>query len=309
VNSRRIRGPIVVLVGLLSRNAVEAPAAPVERTTGPGGELVVLRSDRFLVWDDLGSVHFGDGKGVWTTGVRLPLEHVWSVVPDGSGFLASGSLTRDAEAIILFDGQAREMRRWSISERSFELFAHNGRRWSVRKTGLVELLPDGRVGPVEPFSDQQAVLRHGSPPRVFQDGQARMFCWGADLTKLHDAPGVCARTNGERWVVPRAGSEPPIRCGQWLVARVGRDQREIVVLSLHGAVAGHRVFSTMPIAACAGPDSVVVGARKVEVAALPSLVTRWSHQSVGRRMSAVAAVDGAVAYETEEAGGVIVVPR
>ncbi len=306
------RGAALVMVGLLSLCAVAAPATRacgVERVDPPGGELLALNDQRFLVWDDRGALSFGDSKGGWTVGARLPFEQVWKVVPDGPGFLVSGAPKPGVEAIVLFDGQAREIRRWKMSESSFELFVEAGHRWAVRRTGLVELLSTGALGPLVAFRDGDAVRRHYHPPRLFQDGDSRLICWGADRTKLHDAPGICERADSERWVVPRAGSEPPVRCGPWLVARVGRDQRELVVLSLHGAAAGHRAFSTPPVFACAGPDHVVIGAREVEVAELPSLASRWSHRTVGRRMHAVAAVTGAVAYETEGSRGVIILPR
>jgi hypothetical protein len=169
-------------------------------------------------------------------------------------------------------------------------------------------LPGGRLGDLEPFSNAEAVRWNFIRPLVFEDAGSRWVCWGANLTEAHSASASCQRTGGPTWFLPGAGQAAPIRCGGWLIARVGRDQRGIGVWSLKGKAVARRRYPWPPVVACAGAGAVVVGSRGVEIAQLPALHPRWSHPVRGR-VSAVAALRDEVLYTTEDSTEVIGVRR
>lgn len=306
MRGRRIGWMFAVVLAIGSHTAT---AAGDERQPFTGGaNLLALTGGTLLVWSSVGRASLRTAAGSWTDGKDLSVHPVWDVQPDGAGFLAAGSTDSHGEMIKLFDADAHETDRWEVPESVFELFTTEHGRWAGAKAGLIPLLPGGRLGPLELYPDD-VYGRHHLPPRVFERDGKRVFCHGADVSESRFAPARCQPEGGALWTVRWASSEPPLDCGRWIIVRVGRDQKSLEVRSFDGRVAGHRRYSSVPAIACAGPATVAVGAGGVQIAALPSLATRWSRQVGQRRIDSIAALPGAVAYTVEGSGEVVVAPR
>ncbi len=278
---------------------------PIE---GPG-ELLALAGGRLLVWDERGGARLRSSDGTWRDRAQLPFEHVWQVVPDGEGFLASGSGRGDVLLVLLFGAHGDEVRRWRPSEVGWGLVVQGTRRWYVEPAGLVELLPDGRLGPIEPVPDSPAA-RRGRQPDVFQYDGRRLVCYSADLSMEHNAPASCREAHNTGWILGRAQAGELFSCGRWVIARVGRDQKSLAVWTFDGAAAGRRSYPASPVFACSESDTLVIGAGGVvQLAKLPALTPQWTHR-VGRgSVVQVAAPKGAVAYGTDKSSDVVVVAR
>jgi len=270
-------------------------------------ELLALRPGRFLAWNDRGAAYLRDAEGDWTDRIQLPLAHVWALVPDGPGFLASGELGDRTTTVVLFDAHAHELRRWTPAEPGWDLLVEGPRRWYVRPDGLVELLPDGRIGPLEAVPDRPGIRPR--QPHILTDGGARLICYGLDRSEASYARARCRRPGGEYWWFDDQRSVSPVNCGPWVIAH-GRRDEQVVVFSFDGRVVGQRIFRGVPVYACGDSETLVIGARRlVQVVKLPSLEPVWTRRLDKGNVVMVAALKGAVAYGTDAASEVLVVRR
>ena len=269
-------------------------------------KLLALGSGRFLAWNDRGAAYLSDTDGFWTDRIQLPVAHVWALVADGPGFLASGELGDGTTIVVLFDAKAHELRRWTPAEPGWELLVEGARRWYVRPDAMVELLSDGRTGPLEPFPERPGRTRRRQP-RVLTDRGTRLICYGADRSEDSYARASCRRPEGEEWRFDDQHSVSPVNCGPWVITH-GRRDEQVVVLSFDGRVVGQRIFRGVPVYACGDSETLVIGARRVvQVVKLPSLEPVWTRRLDKGNVVMVAAVKGAVAYGTDAASPVFVV--
>jgi len=271
-------------------------------------ELLALRDGRLLLWTDRGHAYVRDPDGNWTDRIQLPLSHVWALVPDSTGFLASGELRDQTTVVVLFDARAHELRRWTPAQPGWDLLVEGSRHWYVQPTGMVELLPDGRTGPLEAFPERSPGSWR-SQPRVLTHEGARLICYGAGHWLDYHPRAGCRRPGGEAWHFDDQHSVPAINCGPYVIAH-GRRDEQVVALSFDGQVVGQRSFPGQPVYACGDSDTLVVGARRVvQVLKLPALEPVWSRRFDKGKVVRVAAPQGAVTYATDAASGIFVVRR
>jgi hypothetical protein len=311
VSSMSLRSALALFLAghsLAPSGAVAPPRAATERhRVVEGVELVALTGGRLLARSDRGLAYLRSPEGTWTDGLQLPLSHVWALTPDGEGFLASGLTARDTKAVVLFDANARELRRWEPSEPGWELLVVGSRRWYVEPAGMVELLSDGKLGDLERFSERPGTRVRQA--RVLAYEGRRLICDGADRSMQYHAKASCRSPGSEAWTTDDPSGLLPVNCGPWVSAR-GRRDGQVVVFSFTGKALGRRTFSPMPAFACADSDSLVIGAGGVvQVVRLPSLAPLLSHRAAGGKVVTVAAPKGVVAYGTNASSDVFVTAR
>jgi hypothetical protein len=270
-------------------------------------QMVALRDGRLLLWTDRGHAYLRDPDGNWTNRIQLPLAHIWALVPDGAGFLASGELPDRTTVVFLFDGRAHELRRWMPAEPRWELVVEGSRHWYVQPTGMIELLPDGRTGPPESFPERPRDRHPG--PRVLMHEGARLICYAAGHWLDYHPRASCRRPSGPEWHLEDQYGTPVINCGPYVIAH-GRRDEQVVVFSFDGQAVGQRSFPGRPVYACADGETLVVGARRVvQILKLPSLEPVWTRRLDKGKVVMVAAPKGAVAYATDAASAIFVLRR
>jgi hypothetical protein len=282
----RCRRAVALLAGLLVGAAGNAggaggqpPSTAVERrATFARPEVLALAGGELLVWNSRGRAQLRRADGTWTVETGLPLASVRLVERDGGGFLAVGSAgTGNGQAVVQFDADARELRRWTIAD--VPVFGvtsdRHGRRLAA-PTGFIALHDDGTLGTPAPYP-QGAPKRVTRAPMVVVRDAATVMCWSADRSLLGHADAECRRLGERGWRVQGDFVEAPVACGEWLVVRAGAAQASLDVYALStGTRRGRASYGSIAPIACVGTDMLLVGERRLTLARLPMLDPAWT---------------------------------
>lgn len=251
--------------------AAPPPASPPIRISRPdAGGLVPLPGGALLAWEIGGNVAARDAAGKWGPAVGTGVARLAGAVPDPEGALLFGSSPDPggvlAAVVLLVGGDARERARWTLPNLPLSSVARvHGRRWAATARGLVELAPGGKVETRAP-AESTALLLAGA------DGTPAV-CIPRDVSMAHQAPARCHSVEGEPWQANGAWSSPPFACGAFLLERNGST---LVSRSIHdGRVGGQLRLARGAVAACGGPDEIIV--------ADPATVSGYAPGDLSRR--------------------------
>lgn len=217
------------------------------------------------------------------------MTYVTSVVPEGEGALVGGSNLpkggSEHAVAVAVDSQGRVRTRWQGGEGLFNsVTSSRGKRWAVALDELVELLPDGRVQPVEKVPSLSQLL-------IGVEGQ-RVLCKPANLTLAHGAPAECSSSSPVPWLAKGAWKSSPLPCGEWLVTKEGN---ELHVRTLSSGRTVVRAASRAELLACGREGELLVAGKQVQVLALPSLEMLWAARCGRHAVVALAATTEGVA--------------
>ncbi len=265
--------------------AAPPPAtAPIRISRPDGGGLVSLPGGALLAWEIGGNAAVRDAAGKWGPVVGTGLAPLAGAVPDPEGALLFGSSPDPsgvlAAVVLLVGGDAHERARWTLPNLPLSSVARvHGRRWAATARGLVELVPGGKVETRAP-AESSALLLAGA------DGTPAV-CVPPDVSMAHQAPPRCQSIEGEPWQATGAWSAPPVGCGSFLLEQQGST---LLSRSLRdGRVVGRLRLARGAVAACGGPDEVIVAEpAMVSGYALGDLSRQWRQPTSAAGVTAAA---------------------
>jgi hypothetical protein len=278
----------------------------------PGVRLLALRDDQLLLWEVHGRTQLRRSDGTWTADFQLPVERILDVEVDGSGYLLAGVLPQDGPVVMSMAASGEQMTRWKIAgDGAYAVVSDPSGRWAVTRSGTVPLLPDGTTGEVDPYPEGHR-FGHGKLPTVLKHNGATVICYASD-----HARGSCERLGRSGWRFEGDFIEPPFSCGAWIITKnrspsgSGTRVTELAAWSLAtGTVAAHTRHRVPPVTACAEPDVLVVGERRIRLVRLPNLESTWSGPvDAGSPVQDVAVTKSLFAYRPYESLDISLLPR
>ncbi|WP_157758468.1 hypothetical protein [Cystobacter fuscus] len=259
------------------------PAAGAKQPVFRADGMVSLPGDRLLVWAADGRLQVGAPERGWEPLVQLPMTYVTHVVPEGEGALVAGSNFPKGDSeyavAVAVDARGAVRTQWRGEAGLFSsVTSSQGRRWAIALDTLVELLPEGRIQPVDKVPALSRLV-------LGSDGQ-RVLCKPANLTLAQRAPAECRSSPPVAWSVSGDWKHSPLSCGEWLVMKEGAELR-VVALTDGRQVA--RRASQAEALACGRPGELLSADKEIQTLALPSLEVLGRATCGGRSVVALAA--------------------
>ncbi len=276
----------------------------------PATGLTALADDQLLFWHGNGRAQLRRKNGELTPVFQLPMKAVMAVQADADGFLALGTSAPGTAAVVKMTAAGNETGRWTLPGLdAYGLFAGARGPSALTRTGVVTLLPDGKVSVPEPLPAGQSTA-YGPLPVVLAGDGITVVWRASDLSMQHQSKGSCERLGEAGWKVEGDFMSPPVRCGRWLVFAEPAGSDALTVRSLEsGAVESQIAGHPRAVVASDSSGTLVVGDRQLSIIELPGGKAIWTAPLAGSRVTALAVMHDSIAYRVEDSPDIMLVAR